>query len=99
MVKHAKKRFQQANLSIDLYEHSIEELPFDDNSFDLIISESTTAFTDIQKSLSEFYRVLKLKGTLISIDMTAETSLDSASKKEIMKFYHLRELLKCNPNG
>lgn len=93
MVKHAKKRFQQANLSIDLYEHSIEELPFDDHSFDLIIAESTTAFTDIQKSLSEFYRVLKLKGTLLSIDMTAETSLDSASKKEIMNFYHLRELL------
>ncbi|YCI79391.1 hypothetical protein M1D47_12905 [Bacillus sp. R1-10] len=36
---------------------------------------------------------------MLSIDMTAETSLDSASKKEIMKFYHLRELLNCNPNG
>ncbi|MGG0847948.1 class I SAM-dependent methyltransferase [Peribacillus simplex] len=93
MVKHAKKRFQQAKLSIDLYKSSIEELPFDNNSFDFIIAESTTAFTDIQKSLREFYRVLKLEGTLLSIDMTAETSLDSASKKEIMNFYNLREVL------
>ncbi|WP_375088892.1 class I SAM-dependent methyltransferase [Peribacillus sp. RS7] len=93
MVNHAKKRFQQANLSIDLYKSSIEELPFDNNSFDFIIAESTTAFTDIQKSLREFYRVLKLEGTLLSIDMTAETSLDSASKKEIMNFYNLREVL------
>lgn len=93
MVKHAKKRFQQANLSIDLYKSSIEELPFDNNSFDFIIAESTIAFTDIPKSLGEFFRVLKLEGTLLSIDMTAETSLDSASKKEIMDFYNLRELL------
>ncbi|MCK1983136.1 MULTISPECIES: class I SAM-dependent methyltransferase [Peribacillus] len=93
MLKHAKRRFQKANLSIDLYKSSIEELPFDNNSFDFIIAESATAFTDIKKSLREFYRVLKLEGTLLSIDMTAETSLDPASKKEIMDFYHLRELL------
>ncbi|MBO0998643.1 class I SAM-dependent methyltransferase [Bacillus sp. SD075] len=92
MVKHAKKRFQQANLSIDLYKASIEELPFDNNSFDFIIAESTLAFTDIQKSLREFYRVLKLGGTLLSIDMTAEIFLDPASKKEIMKFYNLRDV-------
>ncbi|PKF90616.1 hypothetical protein CW306_03690 [Bacillus sp. BA3] len=30
---------------------------------------------------------------MLSIDMTAETSLDPVSKKEIINFYNLRELL------
>ncbi|MBN2422888.1 class I SAM-dependent methyltransferase [Candidatus Woesearchaeota archaeon] len=41
-----------------------ENIPFPDNTFDAVISESVTAFTDKEKSLSEYRRVLKKKGYL-----------------------------------
>ncbi|MFC9598906.1 class I SAM-dependent methyltransferase [Peribacillus butanolivorans] len=93
MVKHANQRFQQANIPSNVYMNSIEDLPFTNNYFDFITAESTTAFTNIQQSLCEYYRVLKPGGTLLSIDMTAETELNLNQKKEIMKFYNLTNVL------
>lgn len=41
-----------------------ENIPFSDNTFDVVISESVTAFTDRRKALSEYQRVLKKDGYL-----------------------------------
>lgn len=42
----------------------IENIPYKDNSFDAVFCYSVIMFTDISKTLNEFYRVLKPKGKL-----------------------------------
>lgn len=44
---------------------SLEELPFPQDFFDFIVAESTTGFTDIKKTIAEYFRVLKPGGILI----------------------------------
>jgi ubiquinone/menaquinone biosynthesis C-methylase UbiE len=61
MVKSAKEK---ANEGIEFMVGNAEDLSFPDNTFDVVISESVTAFTNKNKSLSEYYRVLKKGGHL-----------------------------------
>ena len=92
MVKRAAQRFHQAQLPIQVFMGSLEEMPFPTEHFDYIIAESTTGFTDIKKSIAEYYRVLKPRGILISIDMTAEITLRANLKNELMNFYKLKNI-------
>ena len=57
-----KNILQQEN--VDYVQGSIEELPFENESFDAIFSYSVVHCTDYRKSLKEFYRVLKPDGVL-----------------------------------
>ncbi|MFJ7832311.1 class I SAM-dependent methyltransferase [Peribacillus sp. NPDC097284] len=93
MVNKTTKRLQQVQLPVNVFMGSIEKMPFPKYFFDFIIAESSTSFTTIQKSIREYYRVLKPGGTLISIDMTAECILPGEHKEEIMNFYQLKTLL------
>ncbi|WP_285765928.1 class I SAM-dependent methyltransferase [Peribacillus sp. SI8-4] len=93
MIEEAKKRFHHGKVEVSLHTNSIEATPFDNEHFDLIIAESTTAFTHIQKSLREFHRILKQGGILLTIDMTAEEKLEIQQKKELMAFYQLPDIL------
>lgn len=65
-IEHAKKTYKRFNLS---FEHaSIEKLPFQDQSFDVVVSFETIEHVDenIQQSfLNEIKRVLKKDGLLI----------------------------------
>lgn len=89
MIRKSVHRFQQKKLPVQVFLSPIEELPFPENFFDYIIAESTTGFTDLHSTLSEYFRVLKTEGTLLSIDMTAEPSLTSYQKDELLAFYQL----------
>ncbi|WP_066256398.1 class I SAM-dependent methyltransferase [Neobacillus drentensis] len=93
MIKKAKKRFQSLNLPIQLIQGSVENLPFPDNSFDYILSESVLAFVNKPIALREFFRVLKKGGRLIANEMTINTKLSPPEELEIMKFYALDSLL------
>lgn len=61
MVHTAK---HHASGSVELLAADAEQLPFADRSFDVVISESVTAFTQWQRSLPEYHRVLKPGGSL-----------------------------------
>ncbi|WML44775.1 class I SAM-dependent methyltransferase [Neobacillus sp. PS3-40] len=93
MVKKAKKRFFEQQLPIQLVQGSIEEIPFENNSFDLILSESVLAFVDKRKALQEFSRVLKKGGRLIANEMTINFPLAVDDENEIKQFYDLDSLL------
>ncbi|MDQ0221000.1 class I SAM-dependent methyltransferase [Peribacillus cavernae] len=93
MIKTANQRFTEENLSIKVVKGDLESLPFPNDSFDLIIAESSTAFTEVSKSLKEYFRVLKPSGALVNIDMTAEQKLIMNEKAEIMEFYKMNEIL------
>lgn len=93
MVKKAKIRFTEQHLPIHLVQGSVEEIPFENNSFDFVLSESVLAFVDKRKALREFSRVLKKGGRLIANEMTINYPLTMDDENEIKQFYGLDSLL------
>jgi len=64
----AAESFKHGN--VDFLEGSIEKLPFDDGSFDLVISNGVlNLIPDKQAAFAELARVLRLKGALVSADL------------------------------
>jgi len=61
MVKSAKEKAEDG---IEFMVGNAEDIKFPENTFDTVISESVTAFTNKSKSLSEYHRVLKKEGHL-----------------------------------
>ncbi|MDL4841023.1 class I SAM-dependent methyltransferase [Aquibacillus rhizosphaerae] len=92
MISKAKHRCNQQQ-AVKLLKASADTLPFNSQTFDLIISESVTSFTNISDSLKEYTRVLNKKGTLILLEMTREAKLCQQSLDEIKQFYGIMEVL------
>lgn len=93
MVAKARQRMHKARLPVQVIQGSIEQLPFPDQSFDLIIAESVLAFVPQQRALQEIYRLLKQGGRFIAIECTIPPSLPSSLAKTIQKFYGFEALL------
>jgi len=87
MLINAKKRFNKKKIPINLFQASAEKLPFQENVYDFIISESVTSFTNVNKSLSEYARVLKKGGYLLAIEMTTEKPLTLREQRDIQDVY------------
>ncbi|MCM3568943.1 class I SAM-dependent methyltransferase [Neobacillus mesonae] len=93
MIEKAKKRFQSLQIPIQLIQGSVEEIPFQDQSFDFVLCESVLAFVNKPKALKEFHRVLKDGGRFIANEMTINSKLNQQEALEIMKFYNIDSLL------
>lgn len=93
MIEKAKKRFRSLQLPVVTCYGIAENLPFEDGSFDMILSESVTAFTDVSQSIPEFKRVLKPNGILLAIEMTLENSVTEAELAQILHCYGVKQLL------
>jgi ubiquinone/menaquinone biosynthesis C-methylase UbiE len=93
MLEKANKRFEHAGIPVRAVFGEAEALPFTNESFDYIISESVTAFTDIKKSINEYARVLKPGGKLLAIEMTHDGTLESEHLKKIKNFYQFNRIL------
>lgn len=92
MIQQAKERLQ-GYPNVTLHQANIENLPFPKAYFDVILSESVTAFTSIQQALNEYARVLSDDGVLVLIEMTANHLLTKEAQAEIEQFYHISKLL------
>ncbi|WP_170885587.1 class I SAM-dependent methyltransferase [Bacillus alkalicellulosilyticus] len=92
MIEKANHRAEIENLPIHLYESSAENLPFEDNQFDFLLSESVTAFTEVERSCSEYFRVLQPNGVLLLIEMTANTALPFHSQRKLADFYGVQKI-------
>ena len=92
MIEKAKNRIKKLELPITIVHGTVENLPFPTSTFDVVLSESVLAFTNIPKSLSEFVRVIKTNGSLIAIEMTTETSLTLKEQRVIKDFYGVSKL-------
>ncbi|MDR7240548.1 class I SAM-dependent methyltransferase [Neobacillus drentensis] len=96
MLEKARQRFSSLHLPIEVRHGSTENLPFDEGSFDIILSESVIAFTDVSLTIPEFKRVLKPNGVLLAIEMVLEKSLSKDEMKPIVNFYGVSQLLTEN---
>lgn len=91
-------------LGINVVNGVAEDLPFPNNSFDLVLMVTTLCFLDdANRSLEEVYRVLKAKGLFIVgfIDKESPLGKEYQAKKDSSKFYKdasffsSNEVLKC----
>lgn len=93
MVQHARNRARAERLSIDVYQANAEKLPFADRSFDRVVAESVTVFTNAGLSLPEYRRVLKPNGVLIDLEMTAARRLTDSEAADVKKVYDIDRVL------
>ena len=93
MLEKAKQRFISLDLPIEVRQGNTEHLPFNDASFDIVLSESVIAFTKHFLTISEFKRILKQNGLLIAIEMVREQPISEEDLQEITRFYGISTLL------
>jgi arsenite methyltransferase len=76
MIEKAKDNAQLAGLSnITIYESSLDKLPFENNSVDIVISNGAINLSSCKQSVfSEIHRVLKTGGQLCFSDMIKDNS-------------------------
>ncbi|MFA1820193.1 class I SAM-dependent methyltransferase [Virgibacillus oceani] len=87
MVEKANDRFLTEKLQIKAVEGSVEDLPFAEASFDIVLSESVMLFTDVARSIPEFKRVLKPNGKLLAIEMVMEKEMNDKELGVLKAFY------------
>lgn len=92
MIKHASARVKKAKLPVKVLKGNIENLPFPDDSFDYVVTESATIFTNIGRTLTEYFRVLKPSGVLIATELCCEAPLQEANEEKIKHFYNIGKI-------
>jgi ubiquinone/menaquinone biosynthesis C-methylase UbiE len=90
MLEQAKKRaLEEGFANADFLEGSAEALPFDDSSFDLVVSRHAPHhFRDVPIFLSEVARVLELGGRFVMAD---QVTLESQNKTWVDEFQRTRD--------
>lgn len=69
MNRLAKRRIQQAEIEVDQRVLSSERLPFDDGTFDCVVSTFTLCtIPNVQQALGEVHRVLKPGGLFLFLE-------------------------------
>jgi ubiquinone/menaquinone biosynthesis C-methylase UbiE len=69
MSRRAQRRIQATGIEVDQRQLSSERLPFDDNSFDTVVSTFTLCtIDDVTRALAEVYRVLRPAGRLLFLE-------------------------------
>jgi len=92
-VMAAKAKERLADLPVTVLEEDLEALPFQDNSFDIVLTESVLAFTNVEKTLAELRRVLKQDGLLFAVEMTRDEELDEEEIHVLQTFYGFPQIL------
>jgi ubiquinone/menaquinone biosynthesis C-methylase UbiE len=70
MVSVAVKNLRRKALSADLRQGNVEDLPYQDGYFDTVVSTMAfSGYPDGAKAMSEMWRVLRSKGSLVLIDI------------------------------
>jgi SAM-dependent methyltransferase len=69
MHRLAQQRIKQTRIEVDQRLLSGERLPFEDNTFDCVVSSFTLcSIEDVKQALGEVYRVLKPGGRFLSLE-------------------------------
>lgn len=74
MIKIAKDKLKEVDYKFKYEEINMENIPYEDNSFDVVIAEHMIYFApNVEKALSEIRRVLKKGGVLYASANSCET--------------------------
>lgn len=92
MISKARNRAAVENLSVDFQVGDVCALPFDANSFDLVLAESVTIFVSVPLALKEYSRVLQSGGKLYDREITATKPYSNEVAAAVQDFYGVEEL-------
>lgn len=92
MAARLRAKVRSLNLPIKALKANLEKLPFPEQTFDLIVSESATVFSQIDETLHEFTRTLKPSGELLMVEMTAEDEITRKTEEIIRNFYQINKI-------
>jgi ubiquinone/menaquinone biosynthesis C-methylase UbiE len=94
-IKEAKKLSTERNLKICFDIGNIENLPYKNSSFSAVYSVCSLHFTDLNESIKEVYRVLKIKGIAF---LHIFEKIEYLKTKKIKFFYSEKDVLNCLNN-
>ncbi len=85
MIEKAKKRAEKEGVShlVSFEIADVYHLPYQDNSFNVIVAESITVFLDKLNVYQEFYRVLKPHGKVADLEMVLLKELPLPIQKQM----------------
>ncbi|WP_379967919.1 class I SAM-dependent methyltransferase [Ectobacillus sp. sgz5001026] len=93
MIAKAKQNILRECATISLLQGTVEALPFNSGTFDVVLSESVIAFTNVQQTIAELRRVLRPGGYLACIEMCVERQLRQEEQDELRSVYGTKEFL------
>ncbi|MDQ0206115.1 class I SAM-dependent methyltransferase [Alkalicoccobacillus murimartini] len=93
MIEKARNRFNIEDQPITLIEGNVEAMPFEDQTFHYVLSESVTIFTNIDQTLNEYARVLKPNGTLLLNEMVLLERTTQDEEAELKEMYQASDFL------
>lgn len=96
VIAKARNRAEKENISVRFLEGDAGSLPFPDESFDVIMIESVSIFTDTAKALTEYNRVLRRGGKIFDREMTQRKQMPAEIYNEIIHFYQIEKLWDFN---
>lgn len=96
LLAKAKKRAEAMGVQVDFCLADAHELPFPDDTFQTILVESVTSFTQADRSVPEYYRVLKQTGVLYDREMFIRASAPAERLDEMKSFFRMPSLMKIS---
>jgi ubiquinone/menaquinone biosynthesis C-methylase UbiE len=94
ILNKARKRATEMGLHIDFLLADAHALPFPEETFEIILIESVTNFTQAKHSLSEYFRVLKPGGILYDREMFVRYSVPSKTLSELQTFFQMPSIMR-----
>ncbi|PTQ54725.1 MAG: Methyltransferase type 11 [Hydrogenibacillus schlegelii] len=87
-VARARARLRASGLDADVFAHDAETLPFPEETFDAVWSESVALFVS-DRALREWHRVLRPGGFVLARELVLNTPFPPALKEAFIAFYRI----------
>lgn len=87
MVENTRRRSQRMGVEVTSMKASAESLPFEAQTFDLIVCESVLVFVNIRRALREFHRVLRATGQVIDVEMMPLQPVTEVWREQVRALY------------
>ncbi|MNH94778.1 Ubiquinone/menaquinone biosynthesis C-methyltransferase UbiE [compost metagenome] len=94
ILNKAKRRATAMGVHVDFIQADAHALPFPDNTFQTVLVESVTNFTQARQSVSEYFRVLKQSGVLYDREMFVRSSAPTECLVDLKSFFLMPSLMK-----
>lgn len=90
MVETAKRKAEERGLAVEFKNGDAHDLPFDAETFDLVISECTTCALDKQKAIAEMVRVVRCGGYVGISDLYWKEGASERLKSKLVELENER---------
>ncbi|MCL6442818.1 MAG: class I SAM-dependent methyltransferase [Alicyclobacillus sp.] len=87
MIQKARKRAKAMRQQVTWKEASAEHLPFHDEQFDVVITESVNVFVRADRAIREYWRVLKNGGRYVDVEMMMLGPVSEEWKQSVKEVY------------